>query len=398
VGLQQVEVNAMGRVLRVLESRAPQPGSELHLFLDVRLQEEAMAALGEYRGAVVAIDPGTGGILALVSNPSFDPNLFVEGISPSDYRALRDSPDKPLFNRALRGQYPPGSTVKPFMGLAGLETGAISYTETKYCPGFYRLPGHKHKYRDWRKWGHGVADMDLAITQSCDVYFYDLAHTLGIDRLHAFLSRFSFGQKTGADLAGELGGLLPSREWKRRARNQPWYPGETLIVGIGQGSFLATPLQLATATSILAARGHAIRPRVVRSRTGVDPNGGVTDLSPEVSQLPIANARNWSNVIESMLHVGAGQRGTARRIRTADYRIAGKTGTAQVFTVKQNEEYDEDKVSERMRDHALFVAFAPVEAPRIAVAVLVENGGHGGSVAAPIARRVMDAYLIGGGG
>lgn len=342
---------------------------------------------------MAAIDPQTGGVLALVSSPSFDPNLFVEGISVKDYAALRDSIDVPLFNRALRGQYPPGSTVKPFAGLGGLETGVVGAVENKYCPGYYQLPNHSHKYRDWKRWGHGRTALEKAIVESCDVYFYDLAHDMGIDRMHDFLAGFGFGERTGLDVTGELGGLLPSRDWKRSARNQAWYPGETLIVGIGQGAFLATPLQLAVATATLANRGHFIQPRVARA-THVPGLGAPEPIPAQVRNLDLA-PRNVEKVIRAMTQVVEGKRGTARRIRTDAYRIAGKTGTAQVFTVGQKERYNEAEVAERMRDHALFVAFAPVDEPRIAVAVIVENGGHGGSVAAPIARAVMDSYLLG---
>lgn len=398
VGMQQVEVNAKGRVLRVLESQAPVPGHDLHLFLDMRLQEEAFDALGDYNGALAAIDPRTGGVLALVSKPTFDPNLFVVGISPSDYRTLQGSPDKPLFNRTLRGQYPPGSTVKPFIGLAGLEAGVVSFDERIFCPGFYRLPGHEHKYRDWKKWGHGRVAMEKAITESCDVYFYTLAHSLGVDRMHAFLSRFGFGRRTGVDLTGELGGLLPSRQWKRARRQTAWYPGETLIMGIGQGYFLVTPLQLASATATLATRGRHIVPRVVRAVRGPSTGGKLRATRPLITRIEQQLRYHWDNVIEAMLQVVEGPRGTARRIASDAYRIAAKTGTAQVFTVKQDQEYDEKKVAKKMRDHALFIAFAPVEEPRIAIAVIVENGGHGGSVAAPIAKRVMDRYLLGSEG
>jgi penicillin-binding protein 2 len=398
VGMQQVEVNAKGRVLRVLESQAPIPGHDLQLFLDVQLQQEAARALADYNGAIVAIDPRTGGVLALVSKPSFDPNLFVIGIAPKVYRELQGSEDKPLFNRALRGQYPPGSTVKPFMGLDGLEAGVIGLHDETYCPGFYRLPGHKHKYRDWRKWGHGHMSLIPAITQSCDVYFYDLARNLGVDEMHRFLSRFGFGITTGIDLTGELGGLLPSREWKRQRRRESWYPGETLIMGIGQGYFLVTPLQLASATATLAARGRHINPRVASAIRGPETGGELRPIAAVQREIPKASARHWEKVVDAMVNVVEGRRGTARRIATDAYRIAGKTGTAQVFTVKQDEEYDEEKVAEKMRDHALFIAFAPVDDPRIAVAVIVENGGHGGAVAAPIARRVMDRYLLGKAG
>ena len=390
VGLQQVEVNAKGRVLRVLDSQAPQPGKDLHLYLDINLQLAAAKAIEGRRGAVVAIDPRNGGVLAMVSWPSYDPNLFVQGIGQKDYHALLYSKDKPLFNRAVRGQYPPGSTVKPFLGLGGLATGVVSFTSGKWCPGYYQLPHHEHKYRCWKRWGHGTVSLEQAIVQSCDVYFYNLAHDMGIDRLHDFMANFGFGAKTGVDVVEEAGGLLPSREWKRRARNQVWFPGETLIVGIGQGTFLTTPLQLAAATAAMANRGSFIRPGIARATEGPD---GVIPIERSVHPVPVPQQRHWDDVIASMALVVEGQRGTAKRIRTDAYRIAGKTGTAQVFSVGQKERYNEAEVEERMRDHALFVAFAPVDDPRIAVAVVVENGGHGGSVAAPIARQVMDAYF-----
>ncbi|MCP3867987.1 MAG: penicillin-binding protein 2 [Gammaproteobacteria bacterium] len=395
VGLQQVEVNALGRVIRVLENQPPVPGQDLYLSLDAELQKVAMSAFGDYTGAAVAIDPQTGGLLALVSNPGFDPNQFVEGIAFADYKALQTSADKPLYNRALKGQYPPGSTVKPFIGLAGLETETIGTTHKKFCPGFYQLPGYKHRYRDWKKTGHGPMDLRDAITQSCDVFYYDLAHQLGIDRLNGFLTEFGFGAKTGVDITGERRGLLPSREWKKRARRKPWYPGETLITGIGQGYFLTTPLQLAHATATLAAGGVRREPRVVKV---VRSSGQTTPMPLEpakIEYLTQHNPANWDVVVEAMIQVIEGARGTAKRIRSDKYRIAGKTGTAQVFTVKQDEKYDEDKVEEKLRDHALFVAFAPVEKPQIAVAVIVENGGHGGSVAAPIAGKLIEYHLSG---
>ncbi|MGD2082308.1 MAG: penicillin-binding protein 2 [Chromatiales bacterium] len=395
VGLQQVEVNASGRVLQVLKNEPPVPGRDLHLHLDAALQAEAFDALGDYNGSVVAIDPRTGGVLALVSKPGFDPNLFVEGISRDVYRALMHSEDKPLFNRALRGQYPPGSTIKPFLGLAGLETGAITPEEKRFCPGFYQLPGHTHKYRDWKKSGHGLMDVDAAVTQSCDVFFYKLAHDLGIDRIHDFMSRLGFGARTGVDLVGELGGLLPSRAWKRRARNQPWYPGETLITGIGQGYFLVTPLQLASATATLASDGRRIAPRVAELIDDPATEGAPEYVDERVERLQWHNRSNWEHIVDAMVQVVEGPRGTARRIRSDGYRIAGKTGTAQVFSVGQDEEYEESEVDKKLRDHALFIAFAPAEDPKIAVAVVVENGGHGGSVAAPVAARLIDFHLRG---
>jgi penicillin-binding protein 2 len=393
VGLQQVEVNAKGRVLRVLENRPPQPGDNLHLFLDMDLQATALQALGEYNGAVAAIDIKNGGVLTLVSKPGYDPNLFVEGISAKAYKELEQSLDNPLFNRAIRGQYPPGSTVKPFIGLAGLEYDVVGYHQESYCPGYYQLPGKDHKYRDWKKGGHGKVDMEKAIVESCDVYYYELARTLGIDRLYEFLYGFGFGHPTKVDLDGELSGLMPSREWKLNKLREPWYPGETLIVGIGQGYFLATPLQLASATATLANRGHRIRPRVVEA---IEKSDGSLTASPKiVDDLHQLDPMHWDQVIHAMSRVVESPRGTARSIYTDQYRIAGKTGTAQVFSIKQDEEYDEETVAKRKRDHALFIAFAPVTDPRIAIAVVVENGGHGGSVAAPIARKVMDRYFIG---
>ncbi len=394
VGYQQVEVNARGRVLRTLEGKPPVAGRDLLLYLDMGLQRAATAALGDNRGAVVAIDPRTGGVLALVSKPSFDPNLFVQGIAQKDYHALLYSPDKPLFNRAVRGQYPPGSTVKPFVGLAGLAAGVIDARKVKFCPGAYRLPGQSHRYRCWRRGGHGTLALEQAIVQSCDVYFYDLAHDLGIERLKGYLGRLGFGDRTGIDVSGELGGLVPSKEWKEKVRKQLWYPGETLIVGIGQGAFLATPLQLAVATATMANRGHFIAPRVARA-TRLPGDKQAAELPAVSRPVDVTAPGQWDQVIRAMTQVVESPNGTARRIRTSDYLIAGKTGTAQVFTVGQNETYNVSRITERMRDHALFIAFAPVDDPRIAVAVIVENGGHGGSVAAPVARRVIDAHLGG---
>jgi penicillin-binding protein 2 len=395
VGVQQVEINAVGRIVRVLDRTSPVPGNDLHLNLDIGLQAASIDALGEFNGAVVALDPTSGGVLALVSKPGFDPNLFVDGISMKKYRELNSSRDKPLFNRALRGQYPPGSTLKPFVGLAGLEHHVTTPEQKSYCPGFYTLPNHSHRYRDWKRGGHGSMNLHEAIEQSCDVYFYGLARSLGIDRLHSFLSSFGFGAKTGIDLTGELPGLMPSKKWKRQARHQPWFPGETLITGIGQGFTLATPLQLSAATATLVRRGRVIPPRVVQEVTNPqgEPQALPATKAPAVVR---AHSRHWQLILDAMRDVVHGERGTARKVGAdAPYEIAGKTGTAQVFTLKQHERYHKDKVPKRLRDHALFIALAPVELPRIAVAVVVENGGGGSSVAAPIARQVLDYYLLG---
>ena len=344
VGFEQIEINATGRRVRTLEQTPPEPGVDVHLHLDIGLQEVAIEAFGDNNGAIVAIDPNNGGVLALVSQPGYDPNLFVEGISTKAYRELQTDDDRPLYNRALRGQYPPGSTVKPFMGLAGLERHAIEYDTSVYCPGFFSLPGHSHRYRDWKKTGHGPMDLDAAIVQSCDVYFYKLAYDLGVDTLHEYLGQFGFGANTGIDLTGESTGLLPSREWKRRARRQPWYPGETLIMGIGQGYFLTTPLQLAAATAAVANNGVFYTPRVVESLRARE-SGEITPIPPSSQPIPKGLQQNWDDVRDAMAHVVEGARGTARGIRSDAYRIAGKTGTAQVFTVKQDEEYDEEKVT-----------------------------------------------------
>jgi penicillin-binding protein 2 len=395
VGLEKVEVNALGKKVRVLEQVPPEPGKSLRLHIDVELQEIALDAFGDRNGALVAIDPNNGGVLALVSKPGYNPNLFVEGISSKDYKTLQQDENKPLYNRALRGQYPPGSTVKPFMGLAGLQTQKISSDTNLYCPGYFRLPGHNHKYRDWKKGGHGTVNLDIAITQSCDTFFYKLATDIGIDQLQEYLAHFKFGDKTGIDLTGEKKGVRPSRQYKKkRYPKQAWYPGETVITGIGQGYFLTTPLQLAAATAAIANGGIYFTPRVVAEIID-EATDQRTPIRPISSQVPIDNPAYLADIRQAMANVVETPRGTAKRIRSENYRIAGKTGTAQVFTVKQDEEYDEEKIAEKMRDHALFIAYAPIDDPQIAIAVIVEHGGHGGSVAAPIARQIMDAYLLG---
>lgn len=387
VGYQNVETNARGRVLRVLERNEPKPGRNISLYLDAKLQQVAQEALGDNRGAVVAIDPRNGGVLVLVSAPDFDANLFVTGISSKNYTELRDSPDVPLFNRALQGAYPPGSTMKPIYALAGLYYGAVTPSTRVSDPGWYQLPNDSRFYRDWRKGGHGSVDVRQAIEQSCDVYFYDLAHKLTIDRLHDFATQFGFGAPTGIDNTHENSGVMPSRDWKRRTRKMAWFPGETLSAGIGQGYVTATPLQLAVATATIASRGVRYEPRMVRS---VDEQP-LAAPPPQIVKLP---DETWNVVIEGMQDVVHGERGTAKTMgRTLTYHMAGKTGTAQVVGYAQGIKYDASQVAKRRRDHALFIAFAPVENPQIAIAVLVENGEHGASTAAPIARKVIDTYL-----
>ena len=396
VGYQHVETNARGRILRVLERQDPVPGRNLFLTIDAKLQRTAEAALGDENGAVVALDPATGAVLAMASMPGFDPNLFAGGIEAPAYRALLRSPARPLFNRAVSGQYPPGSTIKPFVGLAGLERSVGHARGESRCHGWFQLPDSTHRYRDWKKHGHGRVGLHDAIVQSCDVYFYELALALGIDRMHEYLADFGFGQRTGIRLGGESAGLMPSRTWKRRTRNQPWFPGETLITGIGQGFVLATPLQLASATAGIAMRGMRQRPRL--ADRVVDPaSGDVEEIEPEtIAAVRPHEAPNWQRIIEAMTAVVHGPRGTARRIGAGlTYRIAGKTGTSQVFTVAQDEEYNAEEIDKKLRDHGLFIAFAPVERPRIAVSVIVENGGSGSKAAAPVARAVIEAYLGG---
>ncbi len=394
VGLQQVETTAQGRIIRVLNRTPPVSGSNLYLTIDSHLQKAAEAAFGDYSGSAIAIDPNNGDILAFVSLPTYDPNPFVNGIDYDAYAALRNNDKEPLFNRALRGQYPPGSTVKPFMGLAGLETGITSEHSKTYCPGFYMLPGKDRRYRDWKRTGHGTVDLNTAITQSCDVYFYDLAQSMGIDRIHDYLQHFGFGKAAGIDIQGELSGLLPSKEWKRSRRNQPWFPGETIITGIGQGFFLVTPIQLAVATAALANGGQMLQPQIVHAEQEAESDELLPHHSQVVETITIGEQQHWDMVINAMTDVVHGARGTARSIgKDSPYKIAGKTGTAQVFGLKQEEKYDAEAIAEKLRDHALFIAFAPIDDPKIAVAVIVENGGGGGSVAAPIARIILDAYL-----
>lgn len=397
VGFVRVETNSQGRILQSDQEVRPLPGKDLYMTIDARVQaiaEQAFIESGN-NGALVALDPNTGEVLSFVSMPTFDPNLFVNGVDAKTYRALSTSSERPLFNRALRGQYPPGSTLKPFIGLAGLEANLINPDESVKCPGYYTLKNDDRKYRDWKKTGHGETNLTKALVESCDVYFYDLSLVLKIDRIHDYLAQFGLGVKTGIDIRGESAGLLPSKQWKRRVYNLPWFPGETLITGIGQGFTLTTPLQLADITAILANEGTMYRPHIVHA-IGEPGNEEVTLQKPRVSGMVVKeNPDNWTIIRKAMTQVVHGLHGTARGInRNLSYKIAGKTGTAQVFGIKEDEEYDEEKIAKKLRDHALFIAFAPVDEPRIAVAVIVENGGSGGAVAAPIARKVMDAYLL----
>ena len=396
VGRQRVEVNAQGRVLRVIDKVASVAGNDLALNLDIELQKIAEQGLGEFAGSVIAIEPESGAVVVFVSKPGFDPNLFVHGISHKNYNALSHGIYKPLFNRAIYGQYPPGSTFKPFIALAGIEQRRFGVKETLYCRGHYLLPGDKteRKYRDWKKEGHGTVDLSKAIEQSCDVYFYELAYRMGIDSMHDFLAQFGFGEKTGIDLLGERRGLLPSTDWKKNKKRTVWYPGETLISGIGQGYMLTTPLQLAVATSALANKGKKIQPRLLKEMR--DTNGEITAMAvPSISWIKLKREDRWDLMHKAMQRVLRGKWGTARATgwKLKGYEMAGKTGTAQVFGIAQGEEYDAETVAKKLRDHALFIAFAPLEDPEIVVAIIEENGEHGSAVA-PIAKKIMDQYLL----
>jgi penicillin-binding protein 2 len=393
-GSEQVEIDAGGRAIRSLARSEPQSGNDLFVTLDIGLQKVAEEAFQDYRGALVALDPRTGDVLALVSKPGFDPNLFVDGIDPQNWDTLNNSPDKPLNNRALRGQYPPGSTIKPFMALAALHTGKRTPEHTIADPGYWMLPGVSRPFRDWKPGGHGLVNLHRSIVISCDTYYYGLANDLGVDTIHRFMTPLGFGHKTGIDIDGELPGLQPSSEWKWQRFRQKWYAGDTISVGIGQGYWLATPMQLAVATATLANGGTPVQPRLVRA---------VKDArSQEMRELPVRHGEplgfrpeHLELVRAAMIDVTRPGGTAVRAAQGAPYLVAGKTGTAQVIGMKAGEKYDERKVKERHRDHALFIAYAPADDPRIALALLVENGGHGGSTAAPIAREVLDYALLG---
>ncbi|MDI5892617.1 penicillin-binding protein 2 [Halomonas rhizosphaerae] len=391
-GLRKVETNARGRVLRELGHTDPVPGQDLTLTLDSELQKLAVELLDGRRGSIVAIAPGSGEILALASVPGFDSNQFVTGIDVASYRALQEDLDLPLYNRAIRGHYPPGSTIKPFLALAGLAEGKITPDTTIRDPGYFQLPNDSRRYRNWLRWGHGRVDLERAIAVSNNTYFYSLAHDLGIDRIHENMSAFGFGQRVAHDVQGESDALMPSRDWKRGRFNQPWYPGETLSVGIGQGYWQLTPLQLATATAVLANRGQWVKPRLAQ-RIGEEEVP--VDLPDTPADITLGNEGWWDRVFSGMEKVVSGNEGTARRIgKDLDYRMAGKSGTAQVFSLGQDQKYNADELKERLRDHALFMAFAPVEDPQIAVAVIVENAGGGSTHAAHLAKAMTDAWLL----
>ena len=384
VGVERVETSARGQIMRSVDRDDPVPGADIPLHLDIGLTAKLYEALGDRRGAIVAMDPQTGGILGLASAPTYDANAFIGGISQAEYATLQANHDTPLFNRALRGQYPPGSTIKPMLGLVGLHYGAVTWEKEISDRGFFQLSGDDHKYRDWKRWGHGRVNIEKAVIESCDTYFYEMAVRLGVDQMSEGMRWFGFGRRQGRDIQGDLPGILPSREWKRQARNQSWYLGETVISGIGQGFWVTTPLQLAAATTAMARRGNFI-----------EPHFSVLEDVDAGAPVPLGDSMDWERMIDAMEDVLHGERGTARgAARGLNYRIAGKTGTVQVVGIAQEEEYKEEEIEERLRDHALFVGFAPADSPSIVLALVIENGGSGGTSAAPVARQIFDYWVL----
>lgn len=395
IGYQHIETDARGRMIRVLKRIPPKPGKNLHLSLDSRLQAAAFDALGDLNGVIVALDPKTGEILALVSKPSFEPELFTQGIDSATYEALRTAPDRPLFNRAITGQYPPGSIVKPFIALHALEQGTITPQFSLYDPGWYQLNGHGRLYRDWiylsKKHGHGSVDVEKAIMQSCDTYFFALAHKLGIHALHTIYTQIGFGKLTDIDMSGERTGLAPSAEWKKRTKKEPWHAGDTLNVGIGQGYMLTTPLQVAQAAAILANKGHYYKTHIVQATSETEQTP-IPIIRQPSTPIALQHSEHWDLVIRAMQKVVHTPGGTAYRISHGlKYTLAGKTGTAQVFNLKQNEKYEVHKLKTQLRDHSWFMGFAPVEDPEIAIAVLVENKYK--TSGADIARIILDHFF-----
>ncbi|TQV85445.1 penicillin-binding protein 2 [Aliikangiella coralliicola] len=395
IGFRRVEIDVQGRVIgKPLFEKPPVPGRNLRLSLDIRLQKVAAAAMGVDRGSVVAIDPRNGEVLALVSNPGYDPNEFVTGISTANFKKLMNSEDRPLFNRALRGLYSPGSTIKPHIGWIGLEKGLITPQSTVADPGYWVIPNEEERvYRDWNRRGHGLkVDLNMAIIESCDPYFYDLAYRMGIDTLSKNMLDFGFGQYTGIDMGEEVPGIMPSRQWKRDTRKIPWFPGETVITGIGQGYWIATPLQLANAIGQLGIGGTRYQLNLVNEYQ-VENEWVKVIPEPSEKQADFSNAANLSVVQRAMRRVTQFPRGTAKTaFKDSQYQSAGKTGTVQLVT-QAEEKYDANKVAKRLRDNAVYVGYAPYDKPEIAVAIVVENAGHGGSEAAPIARQLLDEYF-----
>lgn len=395
MGYQEVEVNNRGRLIRVLRSVPASSGKNIRLNLDVGLQLTAQQILLEKRGAIVAMDPRDGAVLAFYSNPSYDPNLFVHGISSTNYNALLNSPDRPLINRVTQGIYPPASTIKPHLALLGLETNTITPTTRIWDPGYFQLPGVEHRYRDWKRWGHGWVDVYSAIVESCDTFFYDMGVKLGIDRISDYMQSMGFGEKSGVDIFEESNTNMPSRGWKRARHNQPWYHGDTVAVSIGQGYWTTTPLQLLVTTAVLLNDGQQPTPHLAKELTNELGTDTVSTSLKDV--IPVVNPSNWRVVRDAMLQTVNTQKGTAfNAFRGASYTAGGKTGTAQVVSIAQDAKYDANAINERHRDNAMYIGYAPADAPTIVIAVTVENTGGGGSTAAPIARQMLDYYFSAG--
>ena len=398
VGHQTVETNARGRVLQVLERFEPVPGKDITLFLNAQLQQAAVKLLEGKRGAIVAIDPSTGGVLAMASAPTYGANQFVTGISNANYQALRNSDDLPLFNRALRGRYPPASTVKPVIALAGMDTGLVPRNYSLWDPGYYQLTEGGRFYRDWKEGGHGRVDMHKSIVESVDTYYYAIAHLMGNDPMTKYLAKFGFGQVTIADQPEATKAVLPTKQWKRINRNASWFPGDSLNLGIGQGFLSATPTQIASMTMVLANKGQWHQVRMIKAINGQAVTK-VSDIGRNDPKQPIdiklKRNSDWDGVHNAMIDVMHGAKGTGRRSgANSSYKMAGKTGTAQVLGIKQDSTYDADKIAERFRDHGLYIGWAPVNNPKIAIAVIIENGGGGSSAAAPLARKLFDLYVL----
>ncbi|HAT5963701.1 TPA: penicillin-binding protein 2 [Legionella pneumophila] len=389
VGYQMVETDVSGRTLRIINKVNPHSGAKLYLSIDARLQEAAYNALKDKRGAVVVINSRNGEVLAMVSSPSFDPNIFVSGVSKADYKVLSNALQRPLFNRAVRGVYPPASTIKPFVGLAGLDKGFITTTTEIYDPGKYKLPTSSHVYRDWKKTGHGVINFKRAITVSCDTFFYQLGNKMGISNIEDMLVKFGLGQLTHVDLHEEANGVIPSARWKRQTKGVSWYPGDTLISAIGQGFMLATPLQMANATASLSQHGQRFRPHLLIKTVNSDTNETEEYKPFEEYPVSLRDEANWDVVIDAMHSVLTSNEGTGYRFgRNPPYPVAGKTGTAQVYSGRQYEKAKYEDIPEHLRDNSLFIAFTPVEKPEIAIAVVVEND----TIASTVARKVLDTY------
>nr|WP_094752717.1 penicillin-binding protein 2 [Psychromonas sp. CD1] len=391
-GRRQVEVDSWGKVIRTLNYIPPISGKDIKLNLDVKLQLKAQELLTGYRGSIVILNAKTGGVLSLISSPTYDPNLFVQGISYKKYKALLESKDRPLINRATQGRYSPASTIKPEMALLALNENVITEHSQIYDPGWWIVPGSKRRFRDWNRWGHGMVNVNLAIEQSCDTFFYKAAYKLGIDRISPFMRKFGFGDYSGLDIGEETKAIMPSREWKKERYKAPWYDGDTISIGIGQGYWTSTPIQLAKATAILARRGNVIEPTILRSI--LSDSGTFKTIQNIQEPLVLKNEKYWDIVLNAMQSVTSKRIGTAHRAFTGvSYTVAGKSGTAQIVSIKEKERYDASKIAERHRDNAIFIAFAPFESPEIVAIVVLENAGGGSSQAAPVIRKLFDEYF-----